>query len=233
MLGFSFHLSKCAIQKVRIVTIPQVKSISIAFQQFPRVFTHCVKACNQCKSTENKINSLLYARVIYNLSFRFLVTRYCTINFSETFLCDSKFNHFKNWNLVEVPPRFYVASRITLTFLSTIYRQHGMAILSEMGVVVQKMVASECAGVLFTCHPSSGDCSRMLITSNYGLGEVGNTTTSFIYDFAGVTKKKLHHTCRFRAWFLRTWIRTPWSCRNPGKETWTLLRTASGRNEFR
>lgn len=40
-----------------------------------------------------------------------------------------------------------------------------------MAVVVQKMVPSDCAGVLFTCHPASNNPGEMLVTSNYGLGE--------------------------------------------------------------
>lgn len=40
-----------------------------------------------------------------------------------------------------------------------------------MAVVVQTMVASECAGVLFTRHPTTGDPKKIVITANYGLGE--------------------------------------------------------------
>ncbi|KAG4076423.1 hypothetical protein HA402_005866 [Bradysia odoriphaga] len=40
-----------------------------------------------------------------------------------------------------------------------------------MAVVVQIMVPSDCAGVLFTRHPASGDPSKIMITANYGLGE--------------------------------------------------------------
>lgn len=39
-------------------------------------------------------------------------------------------------------------------------------------VVIQTMVAPDCAGVLFTQHPVSNDPSKLLITANYGLGEV-------------------------------------------------------------
>lgn len=42
-----------------------------------------------------------------------------------------------------------------------------------MGVCVQEMVDAEAAGVLFTRHPTSGDPKQILITANYGLGEVG------------------------------------------------------------
>lgn len=40
-----------------------------------------------------------------------------------------------------------------------------------MAVVVQKMVAAESAGVLFSRHPLNGDPSVIVITANYGLGE--------------------------------------------------------------
>ncbi|KAI4454859.1 phosphoenolpyruvate synthase-related [Holotrichia oblita] len=58
------------------------------------------------------------------------------------------------------------------TFQSVEYRRrHGLSIDAKMGVVVQRMVPAESAGVLFTCHPSTGDPLQMVITSNYGLGE--------------------------------------------------------------
>jgi len=41
-----------------------------------------------------------------------------------------------------------------------------------MGVVVQQMVPADSAGVLFTYHPTNGDPRHMLITANFGLGEV-------------------------------------------------------------
>lgn len=41
-----------------------------------------------------------------------------------------------------------------------------------MAVVIQRMVPSEVAGVLFTIDPTTYSPSRMLITANYGLGEV-------------------------------------------------------------
>jgi phosphoenolpyruvate synthase/pyruvate phosphate dikinase len=43
-----------------------------------------------------------------------------------------------------------------------------------MGVVVQEMVPAETAGVLFTRHPFSGNPRQLVITANYGLGEVNN-----------------------------------------------------------
>jgi pyruvate,water dikinase len=41
-----------------------------------------------------------------------------------------------------------------------------------IGVVVQLMVASESAGVLFTADPASGDRNRLVIEAAFGLGEV-------------------------------------------------------------
>lgn len=59
------------------------------------------------------------------------------------------------------------------TYRSVEYRrQHVQPINAQMAVVVQAMVASDCAGVLFTKHPGNGDPSKVLITANYGLGEV-------------------------------------------------------------
>lgn len=65
------------------------------------------------------------------------------------------------------------------TYRSVEYRrQHVQPIRTEMAVVVQTMVDSECAGVLFTKHPANGDPSKVLITANYGLGEV-NTMSMY------------------------------------------------------
>lgn len=58
------------------------------------------------------------------------------------------------------------------TYQSVEYRrQHIQPIDVQMAVVVQVMVPADCAGVLFTRHPASGDPSKILITANYGLGE--------------------------------------------------------------
>ncbi|XP_046389226.1 putative phosphoenolpyruvate synthase [Ischnura elegans] len=59
------------------------------------------------------------------------------------------------------------------TYQSVLYRrQYGNVISgSQIAVVVQKMVPSESAGVLFTHHPYSGNPSQIVITANYGLGE--------------------------------------------------------------
>jgi len=57
-------------------------------------------------------------------------------------------------------------------FQSVQYRkQHVQPIKNGMAVVIQAMVPAESAGVLFTRHPATGDPSKILITSNYGLGE--------------------------------------------------------------
>lgn len=40
-----------------------------------------------------------------------------------------------------------------------------------MAVVIQKMIAAQSAGVLFSRHPLNGDPSVIVITANYGLGE--------------------------------------------------------------
>jgi len=59
-----------------------------------------------------------------------------------------------------------------LSYQSVEYRrQHGEPLIPGMGVVVQEMVASEVAGVLFTVNPNDGDPSKMILTANYGLGE--------------------------------------------------------------
>lgn len=56
---------------------------------------------------------------------------------------------------------------------SVTYRvQNIQPVRAEMSVVVQMMIPSECAGVLFTNHPVNNDPSKLLITANYGLGEV-------------------------------------------------------------
>lgn len=62
------------------------------------------------------------------------------------------------------------------TAQSVTYRvQNIQPINTKMSVVIQTMVAPDCAGVLFTQHPVTKDPSKLLITANYGLGEVSNT----------------------------------------------------------
>ncbi|KAJ3650727.1 hypothetical protein Zmor_017373 [Zophobas morio] len=58
------------------------------------------------------------------------------------------------------------------TYQSVKYRhQHGLPIATQMAVVVQRMIPADCAGVLFTCHPSTGSPAQIVITANHGLGE--------------------------------------------------------------
>ena len=39
-------------------------------------------------------------------------------------------------------------------------RQYGQPVISDMAVVVQEMVASDAAGVMFTCDPVSNSISK-------------------------------------------------------------------------
>lgn len=65
------------------------------------------------------------------------------------------------------------ASLFTMQSLS--YRlQNIQPIRTQMAVVVQTMVPSEAAGVLFTHLPLNNDPNRLLITANFGLGEVSS-----------------------------------------------------------
>lgn len=50
-------------------------------------------------------------------------------------------------------------------------RQNGQLLNAGMGVVIQKMVPAEVAGVLFTRDPLTGSRGTMTISSNFGLGE--------------------------------------------------------------
>lgn len=50
--------------------------------------------------------------------------------------------------------------------------QNAQPIQTVMSVVIQKMISAECAGVLFTRHPVDNDPNKLLISANYGLGEV-------------------------------------------------------------
>lgn len=59
------------------------------------------------------------------------------------------------------------------TTQSVTYRiQNIQPINTKMAVVIQEMVAPDCAGVLFTQHAVTRDPSKLLITANWGLGEV-------------------------------------------------------------
>jgi len=63
-----------------------------------------------------------------------------------------------------------------------------------MAVVVQRMVASEVSGVLFTANPTTGDRSEIVVNASYGLGEaiVGGEVTpdTFIVDRDTLTTKE-------------------------------------------
>ena len=67
------------------------------------------------------------------------------------------------------------------------YRQRGQPVESGMGVVVQEMAVAEAAGVVFTVDPASGDPSSIIITANYGLGEVRWSVLSSIPSAASVS----------------------------------------------
>ncbi|XP_037037027.1 uncharacterized phosphotransferase YvkC-like [Bradysia coprophila] len=75
-------------------------------------------------------------------------------------------------NLDEILESVKLCWASLFTYQSVEYRrQHVQPIDTQMSVVVQIMVHSDCAGVLFTQHPVSGDPSKILITANFGLGE--------------------------------------------------------------
>ena len=63
-----------------------------------------------------------------------------------------------------------------------------------MAVVVQRMVASEVSGVLFTANPTTGDRTEIVVNSSFGLGEaiVGGEVTpdTFIVDRDTLTTKE-------------------------------------------
>ncbi|MEX2487482.1 MAG: phosphoenolpyruvate synthase [Nitriliruptoraceae bacterium] len=51
-------------------------------------------------------------------------------------------------------------------------RSRGVTAEPAIAVIVQQMVASECAGVMFTVDPASGDRDRLVIEAARGLGEL-------------------------------------------------------------
>jgi len=50
--------------------------------------------------------------------------------------------------------------------------EYGQAVNVPMAVIIQEMVDCDCAGVAFSCDPITGDGRKVVITANYGLGEV-------------------------------------------------------------
>ena len=59
-------------------------------------------------------------------------------------------------------------------------RQNGQPIIPGMGVVIQEMVDAEAAGVMFTRDPVTGSPENIVITANFGLGEV-STKPNVVY----------------------------------------------------
>lgn len=58
-------------------------------------------------------------------------------------------------------------------YRSVVYRvQNALPVRAQMAVVIQSMVSSDSAGVLFTHHPVNNNPNKILISANYGLGEV-------------------------------------------------------------
>ncbi|KAJ8982197.1 hypothetical protein NQ317_013499 [Molorchus minor] len=74
-------------------------------------------------------------------------------------------------------------------------RQHGLPVLSQMAVVVQKMVPADCAGVLFTCHPATSNPSQMTVVSGktdpdtFILNRTVDCKISLSHCIAGVKNK--------------------------------------------
>uniref|UniRef100_A0A8C8RGP4 Pyruvate phosphate dikinase AMP/ATP-binding domain-containing protein n=1 Tax=Pelusios castaneus TaxID=367368 RepID=A0A8C8RGP4_9SAUR len=59
------------------------------------------------------------------------------------------------------------------SFIAVQYRrQRGQLIPARMGVIIQRMVLADAAGVLFTCDPATGHPGKMVISASYRLGEV-------------------------------------------------------------
>lgn len=66
------------------------------------------------------------------------------------------------------------------SYQSVVYRlQNIQPIRTAMAVVIQSMVASESAGVLFTHFPVNNDPNKLFITANFGLGEVSKYEHQF------------------------------------------------------
>jgi len=65
----------------------------------------------------------------------------------------------------------------------------------DLAVVVQAMINSEAAGVMFTANPVNGDCNEILISAGFGLGEAVVsgmiTPDTFIMRKDGSIKKKI------------------------------------------
>ncbi|OPJ61376.1 PEP/pyruvate-binding domain-containing protein [Clostridium chromiireducens] len=72
----------------------------------------------------------------------------------------------------------------------------------DLAVVVQAMIPSEAAGVMFTANPVSGNKDEILISAGYGLGEAVVsgliTPDSFILTKEGKVKEKTHGSKEIR-----------------------------------
>ena len=53
-----------------------------------------------------------------------------------------------------------------------------------MGVVIQEMVPADAAGVIFSRDPVNGNPENVVITANYGLGEVCQTSKLYWFHVA-------------------------------------------------
>lgn len=72
----------------------------------------------------------------------------------------------------EVPKRWrqVVASQFSFRSL-TYFQEHGFAVEeAAMGVLVQRLVEAEAAGVMFTQAPEAGPPERLLVSATFGLG---------------------------------------------------------------
>lgn len=61
-----------------------------------------------------------------------------------------------------------------------------------MAVVIQEMVPAENAGVIFSRDPATGNPAKIVITANYGLGEVNDKKTKPL--IAGKSQRKCCET---------------------------------------
>jgi pyruvate,water dikinase len=79
-----------------------------------------------------------------------------------------------------------------------VYARHHQGIDHQLGIiapVVQRMVHSEVAGVMFTANPVTGDRDEIVIEANWGLGESVVSGKS-LNDFFVVDKKNLNEKTR-------------------------------------
>ena len=70
-----------------------------------------------------------------------------------------------------------------------------------MGVCVQIMVDAEVSGVMFTRHPTTSDPRNIVITSNYGLGEVIILQIKFLNCLTYQTQLLHYLSISYLCWF--------------------------------